>query len=382
MTDAYNLCDANSMWSYINLTDFNFMEVAINRFKKMKSFMLLFITVFAVALQACSLKRDITVPPSETIPESVMETIKEKYPAAQGIVISILESGKIYRSEFKVGKISMSVVISKDGILNSARLTAENLNDSIQRVLSGMAIAGGISSNYRFVETGNRPTYLVADYLLNGVKYSLTMERTAYVRLSAKSFAYETKSISDLPEGIQKFIKDRNKPNPVYIKSLPLLEEKLKPLLLEKNELAYESSAVFQLPDGTKQYYVYVNYFGLTLLPLIFDQRDNLTWVGNFSMLERVKNFDENMGAAPSGISDTDLAQFKSQFEQAPQFKNFTLSNPVTSSIATLNAYAGVTNYEFNLFKLRNDGPGGEYWHLTYDGSKTMLDSYYSGQAK
>lgn len=331
----------------------------------MKLFQLLFITVIAVALQSCSLKRDITVQPSETIPESVMTAIKEKYPSAQGIVISILESGKIYRTEFKVGKISMSVIIGKDGILNSARLTAVNLNDSIQHVLSGMAIAGGISSNYRFVETGNRPIYLVADYLLNGVLYSLTMEGTAYVRLSQKSFAYETKSLNDLPEGIQKFIKDRNKANPVYIKSLPLLEEKLKHLLLEKNELAYESSAVYQLPDGTKLYYLYVDYFGITVLPLIFDHRNNLIWVGNFSILERVKNLNENMGALPSGISDTDLDKYKSQFDQAPQIKNFTLGKPVTSSIATLNENAGVTNYEFNLFKLRNDGPGGEYWHLT-----------------
>jgi hypothetical protein len=127
--------------------------------------------------------------------------------------MSVLEKGKVYRSQFKVGRVPMSVVANNNGILLTERLAGENLSDSVQAKLKGLAIAGGVSSNHRFVEVADRKARLEADYLLNGVKYTLAMESNGYVNLSTRTLSYETKALADLPAAIQKFINGRNKPN-------------------------------------------------------------------------------------------------------------------------------------------------------------------------
>jgi hypothetical protein len=283
---------------------------------------------------------------------------------------------KKYRSiGISLRRVPLSVISGNTRALTMEKFAAENLNDSIQAKLTGLAIAGGVPSNPRFIETPGRPSRLQADYLLNGVKYTLTMEKTGFIKLSTSTFLYQIKSLGDLPAGIQKFIKDKNKPNLSDLLSMKSLDEKLKENLQRKNELIFENCSVFQLHSGAKHYRIYVNYYGLTTLPLIFDEQGNLVWVANFNRLESLKNLEDLTGG-PTKIVDNDLNQFKSVFNAATELKSFKLAGSLRDSDASKNVYGGVTGYEFNLVS------SSESWHLAYSNSKTLVDGYYSGWVK
>lgn len=283
---------------------------------------------------------------------------------------------KKYRSiGISSGRVPLSVRSGNRVALTMGKFAAGSLNDSIQAKLVGLAIAGGVSSNPRFVEIPGRPSRIVADYLLNGVKYTLTMEKTGFIKLSTSTLLYQIKSLDDLPAGIQKFINSRNKPNPSNLTSLTSLDEKLKQNLEKKNELIFEGCSVFQLPNGSKRYRVYVNYYGLTTLPLIFDEQANLVWVANFNRLESLKNLEDLTGGR-SKVLDSELNQFKSAFSAATELKSFKLADFLTDSDASKNVYGGVTGYEFNLVN------SSESWHLAYSNNKELVDGYYSGWVK
>ena len=337
-------------------------NISYQFYNKMKPFKVQLTLLITVLIWVWNSKSDLVAAP------------KDKDPTETVIIKSVPGKSKVYNSDFKVRHIPISVIAGNDGILSTERLAVENLNDSIQAKLTGLAIAGGESSNPRYIEIPGQPSRVVADYLLNGVKYTLTMEKTGFIKLSTSTLLYQLKSLDDLPAGIQKFISAKNRPNSSDLLSLKDLDEKLKETLQRKNELIFEACSVFQLPNGAKHYRVYVNYYGLTTLPLIFDEKGSLVWVANFNRLESLKNLEDLTGG-PAKIVDSDLNQFKSVFSAATELKSFKLASSLNSD-ASKNVYGGVTGYEFNLVN------SSESWHLAYSNSKELVDGYYSGWVK
>ncbi|MDQ6480539.1 hypothetical protein [Dyadobacter sp. LHD-138] len=336
------------------------------------------ITAIVFLIQACNSGKDHVVEPAEQVPATFIASVKEKYPTATAVKFSVLEENKVYQANFKMSGTAVSVVSNNQEFLTTARVAGESFHDSLQVKLAGLAIAGGVSSNYRIVEIPGQPQRHVTDYLLNGVNYTLSINTNGYVQMATRQLSYETKSLNDLPEAIQKFVNDRNKPNPAYVASLQL-EEQLKPHLLDKNELTYKSGSVFLTTNGTKRYHVMVSYYGMTDLPLLFDEHANLIWVSNFNRVESFTNFDSLTGGLTK-ISDSDLSHFKNLFNSGAEFQNFALGNPVSNTRASLNVYGGLTSYEFLLIKQQSNGTANESWNLCFDSNKNLISSTYFGQ--
>jgi hypothetical protein len=340
------------------------------------------IVLITILIQACNPEEGNQVEPLDRVPADVMTSIKEKFPAATDLKFSVLENNKVFRSEFKLKGASMAVVVNKEDILNSARLSTENFPDSLKRMLIGLAIEGGDFSNYRLVETADGITHHVADYRLNNISYTLSIQPGGHIYLTTSPQAYETKSLSDLPDGIQNFINDRNKPNPGYITGITQMEGDVKNYFLPRKELAYKKASVFLLPDGTKRYHVYTEFYGIdwSWAPLIFDENARLLWVPGFDQLEIFKFL--TMGLGPCILPDQDKSYFRNLFETTPELNGFTFEriNPTTGSTtvsnqnASLNAFAGYGGYNFALSKI-NDSR--QFWELKYDTGKKMVDRYY-----
>lgn len=334
-------------------------------------------------IQACNSGKDHIVEPSQQVPAFVMASIKEKYPTASDIKFSVLEEKKVYKANFRVNDREISVVSNNQKVLNTSTEAGEDFQDSLQVKLKGLAIAGGISSNYRIVEIPEQPKRYVTDYLLNGVNYTLSIDEAGYVLMNTSQPSYETKSLDDLPEKIRQFVSERNRPNPEYITNLPaIVGEDVKQYFLPKNELAYKKAAVYILPNGAKRYHVFMEYYGIDWhwAPLIFDENANLIWVPGYNQLEVFKSF-LTMGIGPSTLSDDDMTYFKALFKAAQELNNFIFEKKlpngdgyVFNTDASLNVYHGITNYQFQLYKLDSSR---EFWDLKYDKNKNMIDRIY-----
>lgn len=310
---------------------------------------------------------------SEKMPRPAAMVV-EDYPSAKEVMIPVPEKSTVPRSSFKSIHLPISVIVNNEDIHSTGRLSEEILSDSIQGKLKGLSIAGGTSSNHRYIAIKDQPSRLVADYLLNGVKYILSMENTGFVQLSTSTLISKTKLISDLPANVQKFLNERSKLNLSNVLNLVSLDAKSKQILQKKNELSFETCSVLQLTNGTKQYRVYVDYYGLTTLPLIFDEKGKLLWTANFNRLESLTTLDDLTGGA-SKLIDNELNHFKTLFTKTAEFANFKLADSPLNSDASKNIYGGITGYEFNLANKT------ESWHLAYSNDKILIDGYYSGWA-
>lgn len=205
----------------------------------------------------------------------------------------------------------------------------------------------------------------------------ITVDYLGGIDLAPRVLASKTESLTDLPESIQSFIKERSKPNADYISKLPLLEKRFKDFLSGKNELTFSSASTYTLADKSKQYEVMAKFFGITDLPLVFDEKGNLVWVGSFQRLESLVNLDD-LSSGSSKISQEDLAYFTNEFKSTAEFKDFVIKDSTSGSDASLNTYANIKCYEFQISKQTDKGS--EIWILRYDGSKKLISSYNSGQ--
>ncbi|MCE7043821.1 hypothetical protein [Dyadobacter sp. CY312] len=193
-------------------------------------------------------------------------------------------------------------------------------------------------------------------------------------------FVSEDVKFTDLPERIQTFIKDRSRRNVDYLSKLPNLEKQLKEALSDKNELTFTSCSVYTSASRAVQYEVLVSYFGITNLPLIFDENGNLIWVGSFNRIESLVNFEDMSGGA-SKLSKEELSFFNSEFKASGQYRDFTVSEEAVSNAqASVNTYAGVKSYEFNLVKPDTKEGVGETLTLRYDGGKKLVAGFYLGK--
>jgi hypothetical protein len=329
--------------------------------------------------QACTSTKNEAVSPAITVPASVLETIKEKYPSASDLKFSMLEDGKVYKADFDIAGKAVSVVANRSQILNTFEESDQKAAASVSSDLNGLDIDNGNLSGLRTLAAPGQSARQEGDYYLRGVRYRLTMHSSGDVNISTRQLSYETRSLEDLPEKIQMYIKERNKPNADYIAKLPLLEKPLKDYLSDKNELTFSSSASYILSDKSKQYQVFVKFYGITDLPLIFDENSNLIWVGSFNRLESLTNFDDLTGGA-SNISQEELSYFTGQFKAASEFKDYQLDGRPSTAQAAVNRYENQKGYEFHLSKPSTSSD--ESWVLRYDSNKKLIDSYYAGQRK
>jgi hypothetical protein len=214
-------------------------------------------------------------------------------------------------------------------------------------------------------------------YSLQGTDYNLVLASFDNIGMPDGKLIYETRLVDDLPTKIQTFIQQRHVPNSSYIAKLAILDAEGKEYLANKNELTFTNCLVYSMPDNSKHYEVFVNYFGMTDLPLIFDENSNLIWVGNFNRLESIKHFDDLLGGS-SKVSQAELDLFSSEINSITEFKEFKIVNPTLNSQASLNTYAGVKSYEFVITK---EGPNGlESRTLRFDGKRKLISTYYDGR--
>lgn len=196
-----------------------------------------------------------------------------------------------------------------------------------------------------------------------------------FTDLISRELIEQTVSIESLPSKVQTFIKERSKTNPDYISKLPLLEERYKKVLAEKSELSFTSASIYSLPDKSKQYEVLVKFYGITDLPIVFDENGNVIWVGSFQRLEGLTNLD-NLSDGKNKLSEQDISFFTDQFKVTPEFKDFTIKEATSNSEASINSYADVKSYQFQLSKQTDRET--EFWILRYNADKKMISSFYS----
>ncbi|MCF2446944.1 hypothetical protein L0657_23520 [Dyadobacter sp. CY345] len=342
-----------------------------------KRILLAMITV--VLVQACTATKEAMINPVDQVPVSVVESIKAKYPGASDIKYSVLETDKVYQANFRLDGNELAVVTNTNQILNTTKYLGRTFSDSLRNKMSGLGIESGALSNYRVLEVPGQSVRHVADYSLRGSNYSLTIDATGMIDMASRQVSFETRSVADLPEKIQAFISARSKANYEYISKLPLLQQELKDYLKDKQEFVFTSSTAYLLPDNSKQYQVYVKFYGITDLPLIFDENSNLIWIGSFNRLESLTNFDDLTGGL-SNVSQQDLNYFADQFKASSELKDYQLDVRPSSSQAALNVYENHTGYQFHISKPSVNST--ESWVLRYDSKRKLIDSYYSGQQR
>ncbi|GGM82618.1 hypothetical protein GCM10010967_12840 [Dyadobacter beijingensis] len=330
-------------------------------------------------MQACVSSNDNSVNPSEEVPVSVVDVIQAKYPSATAMKFSMLEEGKVYQADFDMDGKNVSVIASRTEILNAFEESGQQNITSVNTKLNGLGMEKGNLSGLKTLMAPGQAERQIAQYDLRGTNYRLTLHQSGYVTITTRQLTYETKSLDDLPEKIKAYIQGRNKPNIAYLGQLPLLEKPLKEYLADKNEFTFSSCAVYSLPDKSKQYQVFVKYYGITDLPLIFNENSELIWVGSFNRLESLVNFDDLSGGS-SNVSKDDLSYFTSQFKASNELKDYPLDGPISRGQASVNVYDNQKGFEFRLSKPSLDTD--ESWVLRYDAGRKLIDSYYSGQRR
>lgn len=341
----------------------------------MKNIQLLALSLVILS-QACKSNNDSPVSPTVEAPAAVKEAILVKYPGATEMKYSVIEDSKIYKADFTNKGSKISVVTNSNSILNTFVSVNTATSDSLKSKLSGSIIQSGKFTNLMRLEAPGQPHRFVADFEMRGKSYKLTTNSAGETDIAARQLIYETPNLVDLPDKIQAFISARSKTNPNYIQQLTLLPQQLKNILLDKPELKFYSSETYSLSDGKKVYQIRVGFYGITVLPLVFDENGNLISVGNFNRLETFDTF-ETLVDHPTSISQADLTYFNELFKTMSELQGYSLPSPLLNSLATLNVYAGVTSYDFRLIKTGSNL--NNCWTLKFDANKKLIYSVRVG---
>ncbi|TLV01523.1 hypothetical protein [Dyadobacter luticola] len=312
--------------------------------------------------------------PTIEIPQTVKELIYKAYPTAGELKNAReLEKDKVYEVSFRMGEKDYSVISSQSNILQSSRMSGEEVPESVVERVQKLSIKGGVLSNYRTVTIANGGEADVADYLLNGFKYVARFTPYA-VYLNPFEKDYYTKNTADLPEGVQQFIAQRNKPNPTFINTLTNLNEASRNFIIKNNELTFSDCRVLVMPDGTNAYEVSVNYFGTTHLTISFNADSKVNWVASFN---RLKKFEQDFNGTPAlwapNLTTQEISYFRDVLAGSSHFLGFNLDNFLNFERSYRNEYEDVKCYELQLNNNKN-----EFWYLRFSADKKLIYSFYN----
>ncbi|MCF0072840.1 hypothetical protein LZD49_20335 [Dyadobacter sp. CY261] len=328
-------------------------------------------------IQGCSLQ-DHVIPEPGMLPDAIKNTIDERYPGHTELDPSVLEKDKVYLIRFSQHGVPFTLISNRSDILEAQRKVNGDLSDSLKALFDGTSVQGGTFFNVRvaddlFQSAPAFPQYNFADYQLNGVTYTAKIVGKYPQLMDHIEHVYQTRHIDDLPDKIKQFVSDRNTPNPAAIAALPLLNDTDKGHLSSKNELQFVQATVTILHGGKRYYEVAVTYYGMTQLPLLFDENGDLVWTSSFNFLERWENltaptsFDTN-------LSSGDIDDLKSRFSPSDLITGFDAKQQFDS---WKNRFANVDSYSLVLEHTLPDTRK-ESWTLRYGAAKNvLLKNYY-----
>lgn len=340
-------------------------------------FFLLFAIVL-LAIHGCkSPENHGTTPrPSLELPQSVQDLIYKSYPSATNLKgLSEVEQGRVYELSFENNNAGYNAIVGTSSILRVAATVGEAVPDSLVAQVGRLAIRGGKLSNYRKIVYFDDRVAYGADYELNGVKYTVLF---LYGNVTLYNFEsqYESKNIQDLPVSIQQYIAARNKPNPEFVNSLTNLNEVSRQYIIKNNELTFRRCMVQLLPDGSKQYYVWVSFLGTTDLPVLFNEKGEILWTGSFN---RIRQFEQDFNGSPAlwlpNLTSKEITYFRDVLAGSSEFLGFNLDNFMNFSRSYRNEYQNNVGYELDLYNDKN-----ERWSLCYNRDKKLVYSIYNAQ--
>ncbi|WP_342084227.1 hypothetical protein [Dyadobacter sp. OTU695] len=337
----------------------------------MKKSVLVFSLLLMAIIQSCSLQ-DHVVPEPSILPISIRAIIDQRYPGHSELDPSALEQGKIFLVKFSQQGKTYSLISNNTDILE-AQYAAGTPGDSLKALINGTTMQGGTFSNHRlateiFQSNPAYPAFNLVDYTLNGVTYTVKVKGSSLELMDHLDHFYRTQRAEDLPDKIQQFLNDRNKPNPAAIAALPLLNTTGKNLLSQNNELKFQSATGWILHGGKKYYELSAKYYGMTTLSLLFNENGDLVWSPSFTFLERWPNLDAPSSFA-TNLLPAEIDELKSKFTPWDAIKDF---SPEASFANWHDKYAGVDSYSGSFV---NTLPGGksEKWMLRYDANKNLI---------
>jgi hypothetical protein len=341
----------------------------------MKKIILFFIPLIAL-IQACVLQ-DHNVQPIELVPESVKKIVAENFPNNSELTFYVLEKDRVFEAKFKLNGNIHSAIMSTTKLLNSTQSSGLSLPGDLNTKLAGLAIDGGVFSKYRQVKSTENQifkaqTVNVVDYQFKGNNYTLEFSDTWYLTKMSEQYekSYFTDNLSDLFEKIEKFIKERNKPNPTYIDQTAL-NDNIKNSLRPNNELTYGYGFVYIFPSD-KKYVLTIRYFEITSLPMTFNENSNLVYSYQFDRLKQFnKTFDDsdNPSLAKINLTTDEINYFRNLFSTQTFLNGFEFGEDRENC---RSEYEGIKSYQLFL----KNGKG-ERWYLQFDANKNLVYKYY-----
>lgn len=337
----------------------------------MKKRFLVFSLLFIAIIQGCSFQ-DHVLPEPDILPDAVKRIIDERYPEHSELAPGILEKGKIFVIKFSQDGRAYTLISNRSEILE-AQYDAGDLPDSLKALANGTVVQGGTFSHARIADELFQPNpvipqFYLVDYQLNGVTYTVRISGTFSMLMDHMDHYYRTNHAEDLPDKIQQFLHERNKPNPAAIAALPLLNAEGKSYMSQKDELQFSYATGWVLHGGKKYYEVNVMYYGMTSLPLLFDENGDLVWSSSFNFLERWENLTAPTSFA-SNLLPAQIEELKGKFMPQNLIKDFT---PLKLLDCWQNRYAGVDSYTAS-FEHFIPGNRREAWILRYDAGKNVI---------
>lgn len=166
--------------------------------------------------------------PDSGPPATTVQSLTQQYPQAQDILFTTLVPNQLWQATFTQQGQHYQALTSPTQLLTADQLIDGTLPDSLTRLLEPTALAGGRLNNprirryngwYTNPAMSGLPEYVYADYTWQQQAYTASWNilRPAtgkpYYNLELLPFqqaAYETKTLTDLPEQVQTVLREQS----------------------------------------------------------------------------------------------------------------------------------------------------------------------------
>lgn len=205
-----------------------------------------------VVLCSCNKVAD-PAPDEIQIPAQVIQLVESTYEDPQHMVFTEILQNKIWNVQLESRASKYSSTLNPDKILVSYRLADADVPDSLKNLLNKTVITGGEFSNFKeqeytvFDQGGFEKVYL-ADYVWKGNSYLLKWRATVLpgqkptytVEMSPVTAKFPVAGLSDLPETLQQYIRDKAFQFSRAIISVDAQSRKSYQVYLRKNNIDFD----------------------------------------------------------------------------------------------------------------------------------------------
>jgi hypothetical protein len=178
---------------------------------------------------SCNSFIDEQLPPDNGPMAGAIQSIIQRYPKAEDIRFSTLDNNKLWQANFTQQRQSFQALVDPAQMLFATQLVDSGLPDSLTRLVTSTVVAGGAFAKPRFhqwekgwssmINPDDASVYVWADYTWQQQPYTAywVVNRRGpgeswynFKLLPFQQASYTTDLLTDIPEAIQRTLRDQN----------------------------------------------------------------------------------------------------------------------------------------------------------------------------